>query len=163
MFRYAFLCLVASASAIASDSNRIAPYDRVFEGLKPISSVTADIRASEGAVPERTLIPTNQPLPERYLGLTYCWAATGVAYEPLVFEEYNLERHGHTVGCLQPAVSGAHFLGSVATLPLTAAFCHDREYELGHIRPGSCAPFVVLFDGKKLGAAACTAAFLLIP
>ncbi len=163
MFRTYLVCITTCATCIADDGSMVSPRDRIFDALKPIASVTADIRPTTGALPDYALVPMDDYPAERCLGMTFCWRATGVSYEPLVFEEYNLERHGHSVGCLQPLVSGAHFLGSTATLPLTAAFCHDREYELGHVRPGSCAPFVVLFDGKKLGTVACAAGVLLIP
>ncbi len=135
---------------------------RIFSALKPISAVSADIRSEAGALPQRTLVVADQHPPERHVGMTFCWEATNVSYYPLAFEEYNLERHGHSVGCLQPLASGAHFLGSVTTLPSTGLFCHERDYELGHIRPGSCAPFVVLNDGTVVGSTAFNAAFLLL-
>lgn len=163
MLQTSLICLIACSTSLADERLQSHQRDRVFEALRPISAVTANIRPSSGPLPQQMLVPMDDYPAERYLGTTFCWQATNVSYEPLAFEEYNLERHGHSVGCLQPAVSGVHFLGSVATLPLTAAFCHEREYELGHIRPGSCAPFVVLFDGKKLGTAACAVGLILIP
>jgi hypothetical protein len=40
------------------------------------------------------------------------------AHQPIYFEDMNLERCGLSCGCcLQPAVSGLHFFGSVALLP----------------------------------------------
>ena len=130
--------------------------------LRPIADVVADIRASPGAVPPASPGLSGQSLPPRYLGLRYCWRPTNVSHGPLVFEEYNLERHGHSVGCLQPVVSGANFASSTFSLPWMALFGPKREYELGHIRPGSCAPFVVLSDGQPMGSAVTSGTFLLL-
>jgi hypothetical protein len=47
------------------------------------------------------------PSPE---GLSFC-------YQPLYFEEVNLERYGHSFGVLQPVVSMAAFYGRIPALP----------------------------------------------
>lgn len=154
---FIFLSAVVSLSADVAGAQ-----DRVLGALRPISSIQADIRATAGELPTRTLVSTGRRPPERHLGMTFCWQGTNVSYQPLVFEDYNLERHGHNVGCLQPVASAGHFAASVVSLPFKAAFCHEREYELGHVRPGTCAPFVTLRTGRRAGAAASTAALFML-
>ncbi len=73
----------------------------------------------------------------------YQWNATCLCHRPLYFEEINLERHGYgCCECLQPAVSAAHFFGTIPVLPYCmAAECPGEcVYTLGHYRPGSCPP-----------------------
>ncbi len=42
-----------------------------------------------------------------WLAFSYCWTAPSICHRPLYFEEPNLERYGHSAGCLlQPAISG---------------------------------------------------------
>ncbi len=70
------------------------------------------------------------------------WEAPAFAHRPLYFEEVNLERYGHYVPRLQPALSGAHFVTNLATLPYQLWMYPPCEpiYTLGHHRPGSCNP-----------------------
>jgi hypothetical protein len=72
------------------------------------------------------------------------WSATNLQYEPLYFEEVNLERYGYT-SCrfLQPLISAARFFATIPALPYKMVLqrpCYPR-YALGHYRPGSCAPW----------------------
>ncbi len=79
-----------------------------------------------------------------WLAFSYCWTAPSICHRPLYFEEPNLERYGHSAGCLlQPAISGAHFFTNLAVLPYKMGQdrCHECVYTLGHYRPGSCAPW----------------------
>jgi hypothetical protein len=48
---------------------------------------------------------------------TATWHAPGIWHRPLYFEDASLERMGRSHGCLQPAVSTAHFFGRMITLP----------------------------------------------
>jgi hypothetical protein len=76
--------------------------------------------------------------------LPYLWDAPCLCYRPLYFEEINLERHGYgCCACIQPAVSAAHFFGTIPCLPYCMAeHCPcECEYTLGHYRPGSCPPW----------------------
>jgi len=76
--------------------------------------------------------------------LSYFWDAPCLCYRPLYFEEINLERYGYgCCACIQPAVSAAHFFGTVPCLPYCMAdHCPcECEYTLGHYRPGSCPPW----------------------
>lgn len=70
------------------------------------------------------------------------WEAPGFYHRPLYFEQPNVERYGHYVPRWQPAISGAHFFGSIVALPYKMWVyppC-DPIYTLGHHRPGSCNP-----------------------
>lgn len=71
------------------------------------------------------------------------WTATALWHPPLYFEDVNLERHGLSFGLAQPAVSAAHFVGNVITLPYHMVRQHPHEcvYDLGHFRPGNCVAF----------------------
>jgi len=76
--------------------------------------------------------------------MTFAWKATAACHRPLYFEETALERYGHTAGPIrQPILSGAHFFGSLITLPYQAGINPPWEcrYPLGTYRPGSCAPY----------------------
>lgn len=87
----------------------------------------------------------------------FTWEASASRHLPLLFEEPNLERMGYphacplavfgpeecwwTDECIQPAVSGAHFLGNLAIAPYRCGVQPACEpvYTLGHDRPGSPA------------------------
>jgi hypothetical protein len=82
----------------------------------------------------------------------YAWDATCLCHRPLYFEEANLERYGYGCGCryecccggcLQPAMSAAHFFATIPALPycLAAECPGECQYTLGHYRPGSCPPW----------------------
>jgi len=83
------------------------------------------------------------PRPWPILG--YHWQATQLCHRPLYFEEINLERYGHSLGCAQPLLSAAHFYGTVAVMPVKFVLEPPCQcvYTLGHFRPGSCVPFEV--------------------
>ena len=63
-----------------------------------------------------------------------------ICYRPLYFEEVALERYGASHGILQPAISGAHFFGSVVALPYKMTVRPPRSCECsnGFSRPGTC-------------------------
>ncbi|MCY2987773.1 MAG: hypothetical protein NTY19_07910 [Planctomycetota bacterium] len=68
--------------------------------------------------------------------------ALNFCYNPLYFEEVNLERYGNSLPIVQPAVSAARFFGTMAILPyrLTAYRPHRCLYHDHHFRPGAAAP-----------------------
>jgi hypothetical protein len=69
------------------------------------------------------------------------------AYHPLYFEDPNLERNGLSCGCcLQPLVSGAHFFGSVAFLPVKIAYAPPCSYVFP---PAECPPGTRFGDCKS--------------
>jgi hypothetical protein len=70
----------------------------------------------------------------------YFWQPTALYHKPLYFEQPNVERYGHRARFgLQPAISGAHFLGSTLILPAKMALRppHFEAFTLGYGRPGS--------------------------
>jgi hypothetical protein len=106
----------------------------------------------------------------------FYWAAPGFYHRPLYFEQINVERYGHHVccgpcsDCAQSAVSAAHFFASVPLLPykMGADPCCERQYTLGHYRPGSCNPHQWHFvrptdDGLACEAMMITGLIFLIP
>ena len=72
-----------------------------------------------------------------------CWKPANICHLPLYFEDAMLERHGHVRwGHAQPIVSGAKFFTTMPLLPYLKTLhppCEYR-YQLGHFRPGTCAP-----------------------
>jgi len=72
------------------------------------------------------------------------WVAPATCHQPLYFAEPNLERHGYSIGPLQPALSAAHFFGRLPALPYLAVSQRQCQcsYTLGQFRPGSPAPYV---------------------
>lgn len=128
------------------------PRDRVCQELKPVGLLTVDIAAPGGKMPTNyarqcraeSPVPAGAVLLRTWPVLTYNWAAPGSRHHPLYFEEVNAERYGYTCSrCLQPAISAAHFFGTIPALPyLMAADCpRECVYTLGHYRPGSCNPW----------------------
>lgn len=120
----------------------------------PLSSLGVDIELPNGApLPPRAKDPGDHrfdPLcacvdcPRPWGGVNYCFCATGLYYNPLYFEEINLERYGYGChDCLQPFCSAAHFFGRVPLLPcMMLRECPTAcNYALGHYRPGSCNPW----------------------
>jgi hypothetical protein len=88
-------------------------------------------------------VPNVAFIPRDWGCTTYTWKASGACHKPLYFEEPELERYGHNFGCcLQPVVSGAHFLANIALLPYNMGLETPCEcvYPVGYYRPGDCAP-----------------------
>ena len=73
---------------------------------------------------------------------TFAWNASAACFNPLYFEDVQLERYGHTIGLAQPVLSGAHFFAHIALLPYQMGIHPPNEcsYPLGHYRVGNCAP-----------------------
>lgn len=74
---------------------------------------------------------------------SYTWASPAFYHNPLYFEQPNLERFGNgTRKLFQPAVSAAHFFGSVPLAPYKMMVESPRSCTttLGHKRPGDCVP-----------------------
>jgi len=84
--------------------------------------------------------------PRRFAATTFTWKAAGYCHKPLYFEDWNLERYGHSHGIvLDPFLSAAHFFVSLPVLPYQMGVQPPWEcvYPLGYYRPGSCAPWTV--------------------
>ena len=92
--------------------------------------------------PEITPLSTEPYVPRSAAPLRYRWAASNIAYNPLYFQDVNLERYGHNYGLLQPAVSAGKFGVQLIGLPYQMALDHPHKCvtPLGYYRPGDCAP-----------------------
>lgn len=84
--------------------------------------------------------------PRRFASTTFTWKAAGYCHKPLYFEDWELERYGHSHGMLvDPFVSAAHFFVTLPVLPykMGVELPWECVYPLGYYRPGSCAPWTV--------------------
>jgi hypothetical protein len=73
------------------------------------------------------------------------WKAAGNCHKPLYFEDWNLERYGHSHGPLDPVFSAAHFFVTLPVLPykMGVELPWECVYPLGYYRPGDCAPYTI--------------------
>ena len=114
--------------------------------MKEIGDITNDITPPDGVFPmDCPLTPEDEKYPVRQFAGTHVrWTAANTCHNPLYFEQPAVERYGHSVGFLQPVLSGAQFLLTVPALPYLMAIdpVNECEYSLGHYRPGSCAPYM---------------------
>jgi hypothetical protein len=84
--------------------------------------------------------------PRRFAATTFTWKAAGYCHKPLYFEDWQLERYGHSHGPLaDPFFSAAHFFVTLPVLPykMGVELPWECVYPLGYYRPGSCAPWMV--------------------
>jgi hypothetical protein len=84
--------------------------------------------------------------PRRFATTMFTWKAAGYCHKPLYFEDWNLERYGHSHGKLaDPFFSAAHFFVTLPVLPYKMGVELPWEciYPLGYYRPGNCAPWTV--------------------
>ena len=129
------------------DDDDLQPEPRQF-GVWPKKSMqelSADVRDFHGKVPadeSGALIASTQRF---YRGTAktekvFAWAAPKIRYQPLYFEDVQLERYGQTKGLVkQPLVSGFKFFRDAALLPVNASIDCPRSCDgpLGFCRPGS--------------------------
>jgi len=108
--------------------------------------------------------------PRRFATTTFTWKAAGYCHKPLYFEDWMLERYGHSRGCLDPVFSGAHFFVTLTVLPykMGVELPWECVYPLGYYRPGNCAPWTVAAvpisgRGFAVQAATVTGAVFLLP
>ena len=108
--------------------------------------------------------------PRRFACTTFTWKAAGYCHKPLYFEDWNLERYGHSHGWADPIVSAAHFFVRVPLLPyqMGVELPWECVYPLGYYRPGSCAPWTVpavpiSMRGFAVEAATVTGLVFLLP
>ncbi len=97
-------------------------------------------------VPSECTLGYERYQPRQPVPATFAWKAASVYHKPLYFEEVQLERYGHSARPLvQTALSGAHFVANIASLPYQMAIHPPWEcqYPLGHYRPGDPAPWLV--------------------
>jgi hypothetical protein len=109
--------------------------------------------------------------PRRFASTTVTWKAAGYCHKPLYFEDWQLERYGHSHGPLaDPFFSAAHFFTTLPVLPykMGVELPWECVYPLGYYRPGSCAPWTVpaipiSFRGMAVEAATVTGLVFLLP
>lgn len=73
----------------------------------------------------------------------YCWEAPNLWHYPLYFEDYALERYGHTRHYLiQPFISCPYFMFQLGLMPyqMTIDPAYKKRYTLGLYRPGEYVP-----------------------
>ncbi|WP_339734521.1 hypothetical protein [uncultured Gimesia sp.] len=73
----------------------------------------------------------------------YTWEASDINYNPLYFEDTNLERYGNSrKDLVQPFVSIGRFTGQLLALPYQMSIDPVRKkiYPLGYYRPGEYTP-----------------------
>ncbi|MFM8219723.1 MAG: hypothetical protein ACKOJF_12480, partial [Planctomycetaceae bacterium] len=76
--------------------------------------------------------------------VNYCWEPSNLYHLPIYFEDFCLERYGHTRHyLLQPVVSNGLFAAQLLGLPyqMTIDPICKKRYVLGWYRPGSYVPF----------------------
>ncbi len=109
--------------------------------------------------------------PRSFTPTTFTWKAAGYCHKPLYFEQWNLERYGHSYGFVPDLfLSGAHFFVTLPILPykMGVELPWECVYPLGYYRPGNCAPWTcpaVPISGRGLAveAATITGAVFLLP
>ena len=119
---------------------KIAP--RQFESITTRVSPPGEMFPEDQAA---NLFAEGPTLPESVTWKPFYWAASEIWHRPIYFQDIKLERYGQTCSpLLQPALSGAHFFGTLPILPYMTGL--DRPLEpvstLGYYRPGSPAPCV---------------------
>ncbi len=168
--------------ALAAQPEEIASPQPALEiDSRPVRSMTIDIRARGGAVPDnlaREQLSRMQTLSDtaslrEWSPFAYQWEAPGMCHQPLYFEEVSLERLGRRpIGprFIQPAISAAHFFGTVPLLPYAIATNPPSVlvYTLGEYRPGSDVPCDLRrppfsLRGLSVQSAAVTGLILMIP
>jgi hypothetical protein len=85
-------------------------------------------------------------VPRVFPASTYTWQASNVFYQPLYFEDPDLERYGHAYPFfIQPIVSSVRFTAQAVGIPYQMVIdpCCCRVYPLGYYRPGECAPKLI--------------------
>ncbi len=84
--------------------------------------------------------------PRRFAATMFTWKAAGYCHKPLYFEDWSLERYGHSHGFVADSfTSAAHFFTTLPVLPykMGVELPWECVYPLGYYRPGSCAPWTI--------------------
>ena len=109
--------------------------------------------------------------PRRFATTMFTWKAAGYCHKPLYFEDWQLERYGHSHGPLaDPFFSAAHFFTTLPVRPykMGVELPWECVYPLGYYRPGDCAPWTVpaipiSLRGMAVEAATVTGLVFLFP
>jgi hypothetical protein len=113
-----------------------------------LASIALDIRVSGrpgSDYPCECRLEGDSFKPRRFATTMMTWKAAGYCHKPLYFEDWNLERYGHSHGPLDPVFSAAHFFVTLPVLPykMGVELPWECVYPLGYYRPGNCAPWTV--------------------
>jgi hypothetical protein len=139
-----------------------------------ISTIDLDIRVSGrpgNDYPCECRLEGETFKPRQFASTMFTWKAAGYCHKPLYFEDWNLERYGHSHGrLLDPFVSAAHFFVTLPVLPykMGVELPWECVYPLGYYRPGSCAPWTcpavpISARGFAVQAATVTGIVFLLP
>ncbi len=138
---------------------------------------TPDGKPCKGADGRPLECPQEIPLsvapyqPRMYSPTVYAWAASNICYNPLYFEDPQLERYGHAWPFfVQPLVSTARFTVQAIGIPyqMTLNPPCSAVYPLGFYRPGEYSPKQIEqipwnTEAALVEAAAVTGVFFLFP
>jgi hypothetical protein len=114
--------------------------------VTPIADIKLWTRPKDGNVPPECGLGDKEYTDRCFSPVTYTWKASALCHKPLVFEEPQLERYGHSFRpIVQPICSAAHFFICVPAIPYILGVEPPNEcvYTLGYYRPGSCAPYTI--------------------
>lgn len=163
-----------TADATAQLAGTDAPY--VDECPDPndmpsILDVPYKVVPKPGLFPERCPLPEDDYVRKAPTPIEFTWKASSLCYKPLYFEDPQLERHGHYCHpLLVPFTARARFLLTIPVLPYLMGVYPPNEciYDLGHYRPGDCAPNIlnpipISLRGGLMQAGAVVGAAAIIP
>ena len=139
--------------------------------MPSILDVPYKIVPKPGLFPERCPLPTDDYVRKAPTPIEFTWKASSLCYKPLYFEDVQLERHGHYCHpLLVPFTARARFLLTIPVLPYLMGVYPPNEciYDLGHYRPGDCAPNIlnpipISLRGGLIQAGAVVGAAAIIP
>jgi len=171
--------LVANLAVIDSASNCADSAEDCREELgklraDTLDSINLDIHVTGVAgndYPCECRLEGEEFQPRQFASTTMTWKAAGYCHKPLYFEQWNLERYGHSCHpAVDPFISAAHFFASVPALPYKMGVELPWEciYPLGYYRPGDCAPWTIPAPpisarGAAVEAATATGIIFILP
>jgi hypothetical protein len=179
-FRQAMLQPVEPENSQPLKLQRVKPIQDISLDITPPTLVTEQnqpiaLPQDEGATALPALAQDNPFTRGDLVAAGYQWhpspAGLNFCYQPLYFEEVNLERYGRSHGILQPAVSAVAFYGRIPLLPYMAFARPARRctmhahwtlpgYKIGRWEPQPIVPSVT---GSAAELAALYGIILLIP
>ncbi|WP_310821112.1 hypothetical protein [Stratiformator vulcanicus] len=145
--------------------------------LKPTTQLTATLGTTDMAVPCDPAADLFDQWGDRYV-IAQPWANVTPEpmefcfhHQPLWFEDANLERCGRTIGCLQPALSGAYFFANTTTIPYRFAAECPKDLVCAKQFCGPCQKYSIADNylpppsvkGAVAQALAVTGLFFVIP
>ena len=139
--------------------------------MPSILDVPYKVVPKPGLFPERCPLPEDDYVRKAPTPIEFTWKASSLCYKPLYFEDVQLERHGHYCHpLLVPFTARARFWLTIPILPYLMGVYPPNEciYDLGHYRPGDCAPNMlnpipISLRGGLIQAGAVVGAAAIIP